>query len=53
MQVLKPRKQSPFLFSKYSIVKRHDMRMAKENSYPFVKLVPTFQHTYIFGFEYF
>lgn len=26
--------------------------MAKEKSYPFVELVPTLQHTYVFGFEY-
>lgn len=30
----------------------HAVRMDKEKSYPFVKLVPTMQHTYIFGFEY-
>lgn len=29
----------------------HEMRMAKESSYPSVKLVPTFQLTHVPGFE--
>lgn len=41
-EVLTPREKSPFLCSKYLTVKIHDIRMAKENSYPFVKLVSTF-----------
>ena len=43
--------KKPLLFSKPVTVCMHDMRTADEDTYPFVTLVPTVQHTQASGFH--